>query len=437
MFFKMSDISLRHTFLLLHRWLGLLLILPVLLLTLTGGVLVFKQELDQWLNADMMLIEQHDLYAEPLSVSQLEARVQQVYPQSRISWFDLEFYTSSSYQQGRESGVQPAAVFWIAGTRDGFGNYHAPIHSQIFVNPYTGEVLGGRKWGEYHPTGSEPLTRNLLPIIYKLHYSILAGQDGRAILGWLSLLWLLLVPVGVYLSWPHHTKKSRVSFRHDLLHWLSFWRYRSGKSPFQKDFFNHRWLGLVFTPLMVIFLLSGLSFNLKLVYYGVFDPFDQRQLAHKSIETSPLGQAQPMSLEQAVATGQQLTEAWAKEAGFELLQPIGLSHSSFKGTYLYRSYSSLDYSQDSAKTSVWFDAQSGALLARYQATGESAADTMTVGFEAVHKSELGWWSKLLSLLLVVASVWLTVSGLRIWWFKYRARRKSAAKKKQAAKSVKN
>ena len=77
------------------------------------------------------------------------------------------------------------------------------------------------------------------------------------------------------------------------------------------------------------------------------------------------------------------------------------------------------------------------LLARYQATGESAVDTMTVGFEAVHKSELGWWSKLMSLLLVVASVWLTVTGLRIWWFKYRARRKSAAKKKQAAKSVKN
>ena len=95
----------RHTFLILHRWLGLLLILPVLLLSLTGGLLVYKQELDQSLNADLMLIEQYDLYAEPLSVAQLEDRIQQVYPQSRISWFDLSFYQGAAYLPEQESGV--------------------------------------------------------------------------------------------------------------------------------------------------------------------------------------------------------------------------------------------------------------------------------------------------------------------------------------------
>ncbi|MDX1320933.1 MAG: PepSY domain-containing protein [Oceanospirillum sp.] len=420
----------RHTFLIIHRWLGLLLILPVLLLTLTGGLLVYKQALDQWLNADLMQIRQDDLYAEPLSVEQLEARIKTVYPQSRISWFGLRFYQGSGYQQPESDVSQTAAVFWISGVRDGFGNYHAPIHSQIFVNPYTGEVLGGRKWGEYHPTGSEPLTRNLMPLIYKLHYSMLAGQDGRAILGWLTLVWLLLVPVGVYLSWPHHAKGSsggtgnrkKPAFRYDLIHWLGFWRYRKGKSRVQKNLLKKSWLGLVFTPVMIIFLLSGLSFNLKPIYYAVFDPVDQRQLAHKTIETSPVGQAQPMSLEQAVATGQRLTQAWAEDEGFDVIRPVGLSHSAYKGTYLYRSYSSLDYSADSAKTSVWFDAKTGELLARFQATGASSVDTMTVGLEAVHKSELGGWSRMLSLLLVAASVWLTVTGLRIWWFKYQARR---------------
>ena len=402
----------------------------MLLLTLTGGVLVYKQELDQWLNADLMQIEQYDLYAEPLSVSQLEDRIQTFYPQSRISWFDLSFYKGSGYQQARQSGVQPAAVFWITGTRDDVGDYYAPVHNQIFVNPYSGEVLGGRQWGQF--SVEQPLL-NLMPLIYKLHYSILAGQDGRAILGWLTLFWLLMIPVGAYLSWPHHSafrhsNKSKKQWRQDLLHWLSFWKYRKGKSPFQKDFFNHRWLGLLFTPVLVVFLLSGLSFNLKPLYYAVFDPMAQRQLSHKAIEASPLGQAQPMSLEQAVATGQRLTEKWAQEAGFDVFYPIGLSHSAYKGSYLYRSYSSLDYSADSAKTSVWFDAKTGGLLARFQATGESAVDSMTVGFEAVHKSELGWWSRMLSLLLVVASVWLAVTGFRIWCFKYRVRRNSVRRK---------
>lgn len=405
----------RDTFLLLHRWLGLLLVLPVLLLSLTGILLIFKQELDIALNRDLMQIEQHDLYAAPLSVSLLQDHIEAVYPQARISWFDLSFY-----QRPAEGGAQPAAVFWLTGIRNADGDYQLPQHNQIFVNPYTGEVLGGRNWGAFSVV--EP-QRNLMPLLYKLHYSLLAGQDGRKILGWLTLLLLLMLPLGLYLSWPHHTKKSRVSLRHDLLHWLSFWRYRKGKSPFRKDFFNHRWLGLVFTPLMVIFLLSGLSFNLKPLYYGLFDPLSSRQQAHQQIPVSPEGQAEPMSLEQAVAAGQRLTQAWAEDEGFDVIHPLGLSHSAFKGTYLYRSYSTLDYSQDSAKTSVWFDAHSGELLARFQATGASTVDTMTGAFEAVHKAELGFWNIVLGLLTGCAALWLSVTGVRLWWFKYRARRR--------------
>ena len=405
----------RHTFLLLHHWLGLLLILPVLLLSVTGALLIFKQELDIVLNRDLMQIEQHDLYAAPLSVAQLEDRIRSAYPQARISWFDLSFY-----QRAAKGGAQPAAVFWLAGVKSVAGEYQPPQHNQIFVNPYTGEVLGGRNWGAFSVT--EPL-RNLMPVLYKLHYSLLAGQDGRKILGWLTLLWLLMLPLGLYLSWPHHTKKSPVSLRQDAWRWLGFWRYRKGKSRFQKDFFNHRWLGLVFTPLLLMFLLSGISFNLKPIYYAVFDPVDQRQLAHKSIETSPMGQVQPMSLEQAVANGQRLTQAWAKDEGFDVIHPVGLSHSAFKGTYLYRSYSSLDYSAESAKTSVWFDAQSGELLARYQATGKSGVDALTLWQQGLHKAELGRWSQLLGLLTGCAAFCLSVTGVRLWWFKYRARRR--------------
>jgi len=417
----------RHTFLLLHRWLGLLLILPVLLLSVTGGLLVYKQELDAWLNADLMQIEQHDLYDVPLSVHQLEDHILAVYPQARISWFDLSFYKGSGYQQPLAEVSQTAAVFWLSGTNDPQGDYQPPRHNQIFVNPYTGEVLGGRKWGEF--SAEQPL-QNLMPLLYKLHYSLLAGQDGRKILGWLTLAWLLMIPVGVYLSWPHHARPSRRAesnkenrLRQDLIHWLSFWRYRAGKSRFQQDFFNHRWVGLLFAPVVVIFLLSGVSFNLKPLYYSVFDPLALRQQAHQQIPASLFGRTQPMSLEQAVATGERLTEQWTKDAGFKVIHPVGLSHSGFKGTYLYRSYSSLDYSSDSAKTSVWFDAASGELLARFQATGASGVDSMTIGFAAVHKSGLGWWSKLLSLLMAAASVWLVFAGFRLWRFKRRARRK--------------
>ena len=120
---------------------------------------------------------------------------------------------------------------------------------------------------------------------------------------------------------------------------------------------------------------------------------------------------------QGWATAQ--TWEWAKESGVEVIHPVGLSHSSFKGTYLYRSYGSLDYSVDSAKTSIWFDAKSGELLARFQSTGENAVDSFTLGLAALHKAELGWWSKILGLLTFAAVIWLGLTGVWFWWFKKR------------------
>jgi uncharacterized iron-regulated membrane protein len=46
--------------------------------------------------------------------------------------------------------------------------------TEVFVNPYTAEVLGGRAWGEVAWGGE-----HVMPMTYVLHHSLLLGDlDG-------------------------------------------------------------------------------------------------------------------------------------------------------------------------------------------------------------------------------------------------------------------
>jgi len=70
-------------------------------------------------------------------------------------------------------------------------------NDQVFVNPYTGEVVGERKWCDI----TQGL-KNLMPFIYRLHYSLALGTVGSYAFGIVALLWTLDCFVGAYLTFP-------------------------------------------------------------------------------------------------------------------------------------------------------------------------------------------------------------------------------------------
>ena len=400
--------DLRRKFLLLHRWLGVFLVIPLLLLLLTGSILIFKSELDCVLNNALMHIEAYE-GAEALPANQLEQKIVEVYPGSRISWFDLS------------ASPDNASVFWISGSVDKKGNYQAPKHNQIFVNPYTGEVLGGRIWGSVE----QPLV-NLMPLVYRLHYSLLSGTTGAQWLGWLAIVWLLHLVLGWVLTRP---QGQRATAKQKWLSWLGYWRFKPvqkarSQSEFKKQFSWHRWLGLVLTPMMLVFIVSGIAFNLKDIYHPVVDLFAERQQAHLNLAVSSEGQAWPMPWSQAVKVGEQHMIELAEQQGFEVLSAQGLSYSSFKGIYMYRAYTSLDISPEYIRTSVWFDAASGEKLAEYLPSQKAAGDSFTNLISALHMAKLGFMGKVLVLLSSLGLMVSIYSGAKVGWMKWQARRKA-------------
>ncbi len=408
--------DLRRKFLLLHRWFGVFLAIPLLLLLLTGSILVFKSELDYVLNKVLTNIEAYE-GAEALPINQLEQKIVEAYPGSRISWFDLS--------------VSPdkASIFWLAGSVDKQGNYQAPEHNQIFVNPYTGEVLGGRTWGSI----DQPLV-NLMPLVYRLHYSLLSGTSGAQWLGWFAIIWLLHLILGWLLTWPQG-RQTRA--KHKWLSWLGYWQFKPvqqarSQSEFKKQFAWHRWLGLVLTPMMLVFIVSGIAFNLKDIYHPVLDLFADRQQAHLELSVSNEGRESPMSWSQAAKVGKQHMAELAEQQSFEVLSAQGIFYSGFKGVYMYRAYTSLDISAEHIRTSVWFDAASGEKLAEYLASQKAAGDSFTNLISALHMAKLGWAGQVFVLLSSFGLMLLIYSGAKVGWMKWRARKHQVTNRTQAS-----
>ena len=67
----------------------------------------------------------------------------------------------------------------------------------IFVDPYTGMVLGSRHSGDLREGA-----KNTVPFVYDLHENLALGDAGALCLGVVALLWTFDCFVGLYLSFP-------------------------------------------------------------------------------------------------------------------------------------------------------------------------------------------------------------------------------------------
>ena len=134
----------------------------VVILGLTGSVMAFEDELDHLTHPRLFRV---DPTGPPLPLTDLAARAVAAVPGTRVAGYGL--------------GVSPglSTSVNLAGT-------------SVYLNPYTGEVLGTRRG----------LT--LLARIHQLHLRLLAGNVGRTIVAWSGVLMLFLVLSGIYLWWP-------------------------------------------------------------------------------------------------------------------------------------------------------------------------------------------------------------------------------------------
>lgn len=151
----------------------------------------FYEELDTLVNADLAKVAVQS--APPQDPIALRKTVLNHFPQADISYVSLESKPSLS------------ATFFIEPKKDAQGKPITKLdNDQIYVNPYTGEILGGRTWGDITQG-----VKNLMPFIYRLHYSLALGDIGTLVFGIIALLWTTDCFVGTYLTFPAKPAKPK------------------------------------------------------------------------------------------------------------------------------------------------------------------------------------------------------------------------------------
>jgi uncharacterized iron-regulated membrane protein len=222
----------RQTWVTAHRWAGLSLALFLVIAGLTGALMAFYDELEVAIAPQLHLVQPPSAHAAMLSPIELREKVQAAHPGAVINYLPLHVEPGHALKLDIRR-IDPA-------TRR-IGPW-SPEVDEVFIDPYTGRILGTRLWGDISQGAI-----NFMPFIYRLHYTLLADKTGRYLLGIVALIWVLDTFVGFYLTLPQRLGSSWLS------RWKPSWLVRWGGGETKLTFDLHRAGALWIWPLLFVF----------------------------------------------------------------------------------------------------------------------------------------------------------------------------------------
>lgn len=391
---------MRRLLVTLHRWFGLGAALFLFVAGATGAVISWDHELDEWLNPALYQARSGAGAAAPLPTEELVARIERADPRVRVSFMPLAVepgHTFVAFVQPRPDPVS--------------GRLHEPGYNQVALDPVTGEVQARREWGQVS------LTReNLLPFLYKLHYTMHIPdgwgiQLGLWLMGLIAVVWVFDTLIALAISFPNPRQWRRsFAFRWGGGHRLTFDLHRSG--------------ALWVYPLVLLLAVTSVGMNLREpVMRPVVSWFSELSPSPFASRTPapPMAPVEPrLSLAQAVAAAQ----AVARERGISA-PPGGAFLSTEFGVWGVGFYTPDNSHGDGGLGNPWIyvDSRTGAPAgADVPGTG-SAGDIVMQSLFPLHSGRiLGVPGRVLMSLMGVLVAVFSVTGVLIWVRKQRGRR---------------
>jgi uncharacterized iron-regulated membrane protein len=312
---------------------------------------------------------------------------------------------------------------------------------EYFVDPYTGAVLGSRAWGDLSQG-----RKNIVPFIYRLHDNLALGEMGHVLFGIVAVLWTLDCFVGAYLTFPIRSPKKQEIQSKRMLglaspgrwlgRWSRAWLLKVSKLA-SLVFTWHRASGLWVWGMLLMFAWSGVA----LTFYGeVYKPVmsafvSMDESGFEAVQANKKDRPIPaLTWSEALIRGQTLLSEQAEQEGFEVIEPERLRYFEHLGHFQYRAKSSLDIMTHYAQTGVWFDGDSGEYRALDVPTGKNAGVTATTSLYALHFGNWATGGLAYRIFVCVCGVLvglLSVTGVWIWWRKWKQRVALSRKASQA------
>ncbi len=195
-----------------HTWAGIFAGSILLIVTLTGALLVYERELDEWFYQDTFTFD--DTGGKRLTFQEVHDKVMEQRPDWEIG-----------------------GVFEYNDSQKAYSMFLFHQNLQVIVDPYTGLITSERVYA-----------KTVMGFIRKLHRTLLIPTWGKYIVGIASLLMVSLMVTGLRLWIPRKWKyvKKRLTIKRGV-----------GFKRQNYDF--HNILGFYFSPVIALLALTGVA----------------------------------------------------------------------------------------------------------------------------------------------------------------------------------
>ncbi|MFN3304021.1 MAG: PepSY-associated TM helix domain-containing protein [Roseateles sp.] len=372
-----SSTALNRLFWRLHFWAGLVASPIILFAALTGLLYVFTPQIEAWRHAD---VDRVAVGAQRLPLDAQVAAALAAAPDAALRYVVPAHAADDSTQVWLRA---PHAHHGAA--KGGEHDHGLPAGSIVYVNPYTGQVLGRLQEMERFKTWAK-----------KLHSNALQGDGWRWLIE-LGASWMLvLFATGLVMWWPRSQASGGDGWRALIPRW------GRGRATWRD---LHAVVAIALGLVMAIVLVTGLTWA------------EHSGKRFREMQTA-LGQDAPRvpkTLRSAPGDGPSLSwqavlersRAQAPDIAMQITPPPGPD-----GVWRIENF---DRTQPTGRFNLALDARRGATM--FSSGWErfpTLARATAVGIP-FHRGEFGVWNQVLLALAALAAVFSVVSGLVMWW----------------------
>ncbi|HTV24951.1 MAG TPA: PepSY-associated TM helix domain-containing protein [Polyangiaceae bacterium] len=388
---------MRKVLVFLHRWFGLGLALFLFQAGLTGALIAWDHEIDGLFNPELYRAET-PAGAELLSPLRLAEIVERDDPRVQVTFLPLAVEPGHALMMSVDPRKDAAT-----------GKPYELDFDQVAVNPATGEVQGRREWGAISLSRQQ-----VMPFLYKLHYSLHLPEAGGISLGlWfmglVAMVWFFDAFIALWISFPNRKA------------WKKSFAFRFDKGGYRLNFDLHRsggvWTWLLLMPLAFTAVSMNLNREVVRPLVSAFSPLADNPFASR---TQLAELAVP-----AVSRAKVIELGAAEGLRLELERPIGgLFYSPEFDVFGVGFYAPGNDHGDGGLGNPWlyFDGQTGAAAGSELPGRGSAGDFfMQLQFPLHSGRILGVPGRVLITLLGLVVAMLSVTGVIIWAKKRRVR----------------
>jgi uncharacterized iron-regulated membrane protein len=350
----------------------------MLIAAVTGTWLTFRIELDRFVNPHLRRVEPGGAQV-PLTA--IVERVERQYPRAVVQALILPERPDD-------------ALGAYLRSRDG---QELPV-DQVFVNPYSGVLLGARS-----TTRATFTWESLDPTIDRLHYSLLLDEFGLWLMGAVAGVWLVTGVIGLALAWP------RAWLR--VAPWRPIVSARFHRGPYKANYELHRAVGVWFLPVLVLLAFTSLYQNLPQFVQPVVEAF------------SPLAErprGRPIAPDAPTVTPDQALERLRVRVPDARASSIGRDFGNGRYSIVFHRPGDLSPHGDNW---AFVDLANGEVIGLRTARTSSAGDRFLTWIFPLHTgTAFGWPGRVLVALAGVALSSLIATGFYVWARKWRMRR---------------